>query len=81
MRQTPELMTSVMHQSDWVMSVSAGAGFIVTGIATAALWLLARKATAVHSYELDFLIVPAILLGSGLIYLIRGIFQRNRERA
>jgi hypothetical protein len=63
----------------WAQSLSAGMGFLLTGTAMAGLWLLARYASGSQHHEPQFLIVPAILLGAGLVYLIRGVVHRLHD--
>lgn len=66
------------REINWVRSLSAGAGFIFMGGILAWLWLWQQKETGTMDYR--WLIVPIVIGGIGLIYLLRGILQRNCDK-
>ncbi len=65
---------------NWVRSLSLGIGFLFIGIALAAYWLWVEKTPGQSSIDRIFLILPIVVFGLGLIFLLRGILQKNIEK-
>lgn len=65
---------------NWVSSLSAGIGFLFVGLALAGFFVWTKVASSVGSLEPKFLVIPIVIFGLGLIFLFRGILQRNYEK-
>ncbi len=68
------------REVNWVSNLSAGIGFLFVGLALAGFFVWRNVASGVESLEPKFLIIPIVIAGLGLIFLFRGILQRNYEK-
>jgi len=68
------------REVNWVSSLSAGIGFLFVGLALAGFFVWTKVASSVGSLEPKFLVIPIVIFGLGLIFLFRGILQRNYEK-
>jgi hypothetical protein len=68
------------REVNWVRSLSAGIGFLFVGLALAGYFVWTNAAPGVTPVESTFLILPIVIFGLGLIFLFRGILQRNYEK-
>ena len=68
------------REVNWVSSLSAGIGFLFVGLALAGFFVWTKVASSVESLEPEFLIISIVVFGLGLIFLFRGILQRNYEK-
>ena len=68
------------REVNWVRSLSAGIGFLFIGLALAGFFVWPRIASVGTRIELPFLIISIVVFGLGLIFLFRGILQRNYEK-
>jgi ABC-type polysaccharide/polyol phosphate export permease len=68
------------REVNWVRSLSTGIGFIFTGLALAGFFVWTNVAPGVTSVDSPFLILPIVIFGLGLIFLFRGILQKNYEK-
>jgi hypothetical protein len=65
---------------NWVRSLSAGIGFIFIGLALAGFLVWMSLSTHTQSPPPPFWVIPIVVFGMGLIFLFRGILQRNYEK-
>jgi hypothetical protein len=65
---------------NWVRSLSAGIGFIFTGLALVGFFVWMNLSPHTQSPPPPFLIIPIVIFGLGLIFLFRGILQKNYEK-
>ncbi len=68
------------REVNWVSNLSAGIGFLFVGLALAGYFVWTNVAPGVTSVESTFLILPIVIFGLGLIFLFRGILQKNYEK-
>ncbi len=68
------------REVNWVRSLSAGIGFLFVGLALAGFFVCTRIASVGGRIEPLFLIIPIVVFGLGLIFLFRGILQKNYEK-
>jgi hypothetical protein len=68
------------REVNWVRSLSAGIGFLFVGLALTGFFIWAQLSPQAESVAPPFLIIPIIVFGLGLIFLFRGILQKNYEK-
>jgi hypothetical protein len=68
---------------NWIRSLSAGVGLIFIGIALAVAIFATKAITSKTPGDeaFGFLLIPTLIFGTGLVFLLRGILQRNYEKA
>jgi len=65
---------------NWVRSLSAGIGFLFVGLMLTAIWVWLYMTGEARQAAIIWLIIPVVIAGLGLIYLFRGILQKNYEK-
>jgi membrane protease YdiL (CAAX protease family) len=70
------------REINWVRSLSAGIGFIFVGIVIPIIFFAVGMINPSTPPEKVFgmLIIPTVVCGLGLIFLTRGILQKNYEK-
>lgn len=68
------------REVNWVRSLSAGIGLVLIGVLMWRLWHWTQEAPSVDSLPPLFLLIPIVVGGLGLIYLLCGIFQKMCEK-
>jgi hypothetical protein len=78
-----ELMARPAHEINWVRNLSAGIGFLFIAVVMTILFFVARAVStdAMRASAIAWLVIPAVIFGLGLIFLLRGILQRNCEKS
>jgi membrane protease YdiL (CAAX protease family) len=83
-----DLIARPRNEINWVKNLAAGIGLLFIGVVSAVLIIymitspnmMTRSRTVVEQAKLIWLIIPTAICGFGLIFLLRGIFQRSHEK-
>ena len=59
---------------NWVRSLSAGVGFLFVGLSLTGIWVWMNMSGMA---PVVWLVIPVVIAGLGLIFLFRGILQKN----
>jgi hypothetical protein len=65
---------------NWVRSLSAGIGFLFVGLLLTAIWVWLYVTGEARTTAIVWLVIPVLIAGLGLIFLFRGILQKNYEK-
>jgi hypothetical protein len=65
---------------NWVRSLSAGIGFLFIGLLLTAIWGWLYVTGEPRTASIIWLVIPILISGWGLIFLTRGILQKNYEK-
>ena len=65
---------------NWVRSLSAGIGFLFVGLMLTAIWGWLYVTGEPRTKDIFWLVIPILISGWGLIFLTRGILQKNYEK-
>jgi hypothetical protein len=68
------------REVNWVRSLSAGIGFLFVGLMLTAIWVWLYMTGEARQVAIIWLVIPVVIAGLGLIYLFRGILQKNYEK-
>jgi hypothetical protein len=68
------------REVNWVRSLSAGIGFLFVGLLLTAIWVWLYVTGEPRSTAIIWLVIPVLIAGLGLIFLFRGILQKNYEK-
>ncbi|MBM4103787.1 MAG: hypothetical protein FJ263_07015 [Planctomycetes bacterium] len=68
------------REVNWVRSLSAGIGFLFVGLLLTAVWVWLYVTGEARDTAVVWLVIPIVIAGLGLIYLFRGILQKNYEK-
>jgi hypothetical protein len=68
------------REVNWVRSLSAGIGFLFVGLMLTAIWVWLYVMGEPRTTAIVWLVIPVVIAGLGLIFLFRGILQKNYEK-
>ena len=73
-----ELMARPANGINWIRNLSAGIGLLVIAVI---LFFVVKEATdGMNPDAIAWLVIPAVIFGLGLMFLLRGVLQRKAEQ-